>query len=414
MTDTSPVRTGPRRLLPSLLVALTLALSACGGGGGDSAEPTSPVVPEVPATPPAPPPIAEVVGPGELKQATPVNTLSAAEITAAAAAPGSKAPPFVAKYAVSSTRLTYETLDSDGRQVTASGLVSVPVKAAGNRSPIISYQHGTIFNDAEAPSNNVVAGEPPIVMASLGYIVVAPDYVGYGASKGTPHPYLKSAPTASAVIDLLTAAALWRQREGIADNGQLFLVGYSEGGYATMAAHRALQAGDSLHKPTLVGSVPGAGPYNLGITLGVLIDRLRDDNPVLGALINPGFLRHLGSTVRDEVRRQLVKALIPDDADVVFDTRFIDLLLADDAAALERDYNVDDWTPATPLRMFHGRDDRTVPYTASTHALQTMLARGASTATLTDCASTPAGHQECVPPYFAFMIEQLAKVADDL
>lgn len=72
-------------------------------------------------------------------------------------------------------------------QLRASGLVSVPVKAAGARNPVLSYQHGTIFRDIEAPSNNAVASEVAVVMASLGYIVLAPDYVGFGASKGT-HP----------------------------------------------------------------------------------------------------------------------------------------------------------------------------------------------------------------------------------
>lgn len=49
------------------------------------------------------------------------------------------------------------------------------------------------------------------------------------------HPYLLAAPSAAAVIDLLTAAKYWRQTQRILDNKQLFLAGYSEGAYVSMA-----------------------------------------------------------------------------------------------------------------------------------------------------------------------------------
>ena len=64
-----------------------------------------------------------------------------------------------------SWRITYLTTDGHGKSVTASGLVSVPVKPAGVASPVVSYQHGTIFKDADAPSNNVVASEPPLILS---------------------------------------------------------------------------------------------------------------------------------------------------------------------------------------------------------------------------------------------------------
>ena len=66
-----------------------------------------------------------------------------------------------------------------------------------------------------------------MVLASLGYVVLAPDYVGFGVSRGTSHPYLLATPTAAAVNDFLTAATYWRAASGVQDNGQLFLAGYS-------------------------------------------------------------------------------------------------------------------------------------------------------------------------------------------
>jgi pimeloyl-ACP methyl ester carboxylesterase len=271
-----------------------------------------------------------------------------------------------------------------------------------------------MFKDAEVPSNNAVAAEPAVVFASLGFIVIAPDYVGYGASKGARHPYLLSAPSASAVVDLLTAAKTWRARNNVADNGQLFLIGYSEGGYVTVAAHRALQAANSPQVANLSAVVPGAGPYHVGVTLDALLSRVQDEVPVLGALITPKLLRFLGGAIRNQLRDELLKRLIPADADVVFDTTIIDHYLADDDAAIERQSNVHDWAPIAPVRFFHGRDDQTVPYVVATQTLQTMIARGARDVSLTDCAAVPASHLGCVPRYIGFMLGQLAPRVRDL
>ena len=57
-----------------------------------------------------------------------------------------------------------------------------------------------------------------------------------------------------------------------------------------MAAHRALQASGSSHLQQLRMVVPGAGPYNVQSTRDGLVELVRDEQPVLGALINPGVL----------------------------------------------------------------------------------------------------------------------------
>ena len=104
--------------------------------------------------------------------------------------------------------------------------------------------------------------------------------------------------------------------------------------------------------------MPGAGPYHLGVTLDAALDRARKASPVLAAPVSPGLLSHLGSAVRNEVRRAMFKQLVPDDADVSFQSTFLDNYLADDGNAIERMSNVHDWKPEAPLRMFHGRVDR--------------------------------------------------------
>ena len=384
-------------------VVLAFSLVACGGGGGDQAidnQSNAGNNSGGSVTTPIPP--VEPTGQGALKASTPLGTIAPADISAALAANDALIPGLTPRYAVTSYRLEYTTIGADGQWVRASGLVSVPVKAAGTTSPVLSYQHGTIFRDAEAPSNNAVASEVVVAMASLGYIVLASDYVGYGVSKGKPHPYLISAPTAASVVDFLTAAKTWRTQQGIADNQQLFMTGYSEGGYATMAAHRAMQTDNSAHLKNLRAVVPGAGPYNVQVTLDSLINVVRQENRLLGALISPGFLRYMGATTQREVRRALLRELTPEGADAVIDGKFLDNFLADDVDAMARDSNVHDWRPQLPVYLYHGRDDRTVPYTSSTSTLAAMQAQGAgNSVSLTDCPATPSSHIGCVPPSWA-------------
>lgn len=387
-------------LLPILLsIGASVLISGCGGGGAD----------------PTPPPIVEPQGPGQLLAAQRLTRVSTVEVRQALSAQGGPAGALAPQYDVEAWRLEYLSSDANGAPVRASGLVALPLKRAGAPSPVLSYQHATIFRDAQAPSNALAAGELPLVLASLGYLTVAADYVGYGVSRGQPHPYLLAGPSAAAVLDLLTAARTWRLRNAVADNGQLFLAGYSEGGYATLAAHRALeQGGAGPLRNDLVAVVPGAGPYDLLATLDAQLERVRQENALLGALINPGFLSQQSASVRAEVRRLLVRALLPGDADVSLDTRFIDAYLNDDRALIASQSNVHDWAPTVPLRLFHGRDDLTVPYVSSSRTLAAMQARGSTQVTLTDCPTQPAGHLECVPAYLQFLLTQLGQRARDL
>lgn len=387
------------------ILICALFLSGCGGGSDNDSPPVA--VPE--------PPVVNVIGPGQFKEAVPIKTITTTEITAAMDLAGDSAFRASPRYAVQAYRLTYLTLDGNGQEILASALVALPQKPANSLSPVFSYQHGTLTKDAEAPSNLAEVGSPEVVLASLGYIVLSADYVGYGVSKGASHPYLLSGPSASAVIDMLTAAKYWRQTQHVPDNKQLFLAGYSEGGYVTMATQRALQAGTSTHRHEVVSVAPGAGPYDVGLTMDEELKLVRQANPLIGDLLNPGFLRFLSDADRHNVRDQLLRLALGGDSDVTFMPTVIDNYFADDRLSIEILSDVNDWRPEVPVNFFHGHDDRTVSYLNATTTLQAMRARGAGDlVTLTDCNALPAGHAECVLPFWRFILDTFARVAKDL
>ncbi len=389
------------------LLICALLLSSCGGGSGNDA-------PIPPVLPPVPPPV-NASGPGEFKAATLLKTVSSAEIAAAIRQDGAAA--FVAspRYAVTAYRLDYLTIDGAGREILASALMALPQKPAGASSPVVGYQHATITREIEAPSHMTMLASPEVVMASLGYIVLSADYVGYGISRGASHPYMLSGPSAAVVIDMLTAAKFWRQTQQVPDNKQLFLGGYSEGGYVTMATHRALQAGISSHRNELVRAVPAAGPFDVALTLDEALKLVRQQYPVIGQLLRPGLLKYLSDADRNNVRDALLQAVMGADSDVVFMSTALDDYLADDRSSIELRSDVDDWLPELPVFLFHGPSDTTVSYLNSTRTLQAMQARGAANlVSLADCKAEPAGHLECVQPFWQFMLTTFGKAAKDL
>ena len=412
----------PTRWRVLALGGVLIVLGACGGGSStDTSDSTAtaaavarPLATPSAASTASPGPLADVdPSPrGQLRDVVALGTVTVPEIAASTAQ--ARVPALAPVYDVDTFRLSYSTVDRQQRPVVASGLLAVPRKGPGASSPVISYQHPTIFRDALAPSNNPTATEPAVVMASMGYVVIAADYLGYGVSKGLPHPYLMAAPMAASVVDLLDAGSTHANQVGLVLNGQLFLVGYSQGGHATMAAHRALQARGDAIAAAVIGSAPGAGPLDVGATLDESLRRVRQEVPLLAALVNPDLLQYLGSSLRRRVRDEMLGRLLPEDSDVVFDGRFIDNFLDNDRAAINRESDVHDWRPERPVRLFHGQDDRTVPFVASAHAWQAMNARGAPDVQLIACSAVPSGHIDCVQPYWQHMLSQMALVVRNL
>jgi pimeloyl-ACP methyl ester carboxylesterase len=165
-------------------------------------------------------------------------------------------------------RIRYATVGGADEPTTASGALMVPLgsdpRCRGTR-PIVLYAHGTTTDRAFDMTE--LQGDPngealilAALFASQGYIVVAPDYTGYGNSTLPYHPYLIADQQSKDMIDALTAARSAlpsAAAPATTDSGQLFITGYSQGGYVAMATHRAMQAAGMA----VTASAPMSGPY---------------------------------------------------------------------------------------------------------------------------------------------------------
>ncbi|MFA7664489.1 MAG: lipase family protein [Burkholderiaceae bacterium] len=225
-------------LRAAALVALAAVLTAC---GGDSRER------------------------GEVASVTPTAAFSVAEVDASVAQqPGLGqligAP---SQCGVAQHQLVYESVDPRGRGARASAGLLIPTGCQGP-FPVLVYHHGTTVFRAFTMSDpaNTEAGLQRAMFAAQGYVVVMPDYLGYGESDLGYHPYLQAENTAAVSIDALRAARTALAERGVPLSDKLFLSGYSQGGHAAMATHRAIER-DHADEFPITASAPMAGPYAL-------------------------------------------------------------------------------------------------------------------------------------------------------
>ncbi len=155
-----------------------------------------------------------------------------------------------AKHGTNSRLVRYQTQDR-GKLVDATTLIAYPDVSSPSSFPILLVLHGTAgFNDACSPSAGVAddalggfTDGTSILLslfASLGYVAVAPDYIGLkslGAPTGFLHPYLVAEPTAIASLDAVRAAKKSLAGSKITP-GDVVVMGGSQGGHAAAFVNR--------------------------------------------------------------------------------------------------------------------------------------------------------------------------------
>lgn len=170
-----------------------------------------------------------------------------------------------AKFAVDLYRVRYRSVipEFGNQPTTASGLLAIPVDA-GRTLPLVSYQHGTVFDKSFVPSNPDKSMETRIMLAafaSQGYVVASADYFGRGISD-LPDSYLVKDSTRQATFDMLWSA------KDILDSmkirvSHLFMSGWSQGGWVTMQFLKKL---DTVGVPVTAVAVASA-PVDIYLTM---------------------------------------------------------------------------------------------------------------------------------------------------
>jgi dienelactone hydrolase len=181
----------------------------------------------------------------------------------------------------------YDTVGGRGEPVTASSALMVPRgddEQCHNPNPIIVGLHGTMpdkpYNLADFSGTNpafVRAAAWAGVYASQGYIVVAPNYTGLDTSNADYQSYHQADQKTEDIMGALAAARELLPEVEAQANDELFIVGYSQGGWLTMALQKELEA----RGMPITASVPMSGAY----ALSALVDNIFKGAPVRGSTI---------------------------------------------------------------------------------------------------------------------------------
>ena len=318
---------------------------------------------------------------GQIISASALGVISRTEIVQALALASA---PITPQTGVRVYKIVYRTVDAAGNLTQASGALVVP-DVITNALPLLSYQHGTITVKSEAPSSmtgEIIVG---VAFGSSGYAAVLPDYLGLGDSPGL-HPYHHAQTEASAVIDMLRAAKTFCATNATPLNGQLFLCGYSQGGHATMAAHRELELNFTNELP-LTAVAPMAGAYDMsGTTLNDFLSDRVMPNPYycaylvmayrdtyqwtnsLADILLPKYATNLLSLFDGKHDGGQINALLSSQPKTMFQPAFLDSLWNDPTNVFRMALRANDvypWTPKAPTKLLHCHADQDVLYANS-------------------------------------------------
>lgn len=349
-------------------------------------------------------------------------------------------------YGYRAFKIPYTTRDEEGNEVKVSGLFVIPTGLPDmvNNTlglSMVSDDHGTIFANAEAPS--VIAdtsGAPDgsaILLTSLGgFATLQPDYIGFGDSNDHYHPFVLKDSLANATVDFIKQVKIFASDNNIKLNNQLFLTGYSEGGYASMATLKKIEE-EQLTDLTVTMAAPMAGPYALKLmadgvlsqaTLGVPsfmanigYSYAKANSQAITSVINEPYASKLAKLFNGDLDRSKIDpelTTVTTGANGLFVQDFVSNYFTKDNHWFKESVtrnNVHDWVPTTTVRLVHCEGDDVIPYGISQLTAGTMQAMGAADVQLVAVEvalglDTKLGHAACGSPAYGVATKIFATV----
>ncbi len=286
------------------------------------------------------------------------------------------------QYKVHQVAGTYPSIDIHGDSITVSGKFFYPEKGAIKNLIIVS--HYTIGANHEAPSETFSFEG---MYAAMGYGVVVADYIGYGVTVDSVHPYLQADVTAHNVIDMAIAVRPFIAERGLkVESDSVYLLGYSQGGATTLHVQRVMESVPYYQKEFHIKKVYcGAGPYDIAQTYDLLLKQDKTGIPCAVPLIVQGM--SLGLDKPLEMSFFFKEPLLTNYKEWINSKKYtvnqmstligvnrLSQIITDSATnrsyretarfyvELQNNSIPSNFVPQAPLYMFHSQDDETVPF----------------------------------------------------
>lgn len=272
---------------------------------------------------------------------------------------------------------------------------------------MLSYQHGTITTDSEAPTSDPQSKNTAIAIyiASTGFVVMIPDYIGFGSSSDKFHPFMIKQYAVNAILDFIRASKEFIATEKPCKiTNKLFLSGYSEGGSATLAALGAVENNTVNSDLTVTATACGAGIYDLEAFRNWMVSQAKYDQPYFITYLLKSFKQYEGLELNDTlVFNPKFASIIPgmidgvrsgDEMNAMFGTLDIGELFNKNFAKPDTlfkyisDYDgllaaftknaVPAWNLKSDVTLYYGKNDMWVPGEQSLKMYQDFRSKGAT------------------------------------
>ena len=196
----------------------------------------------------------------------------------------------------------YPSFDPFGNPCTLSGTITVNKSLIEEDKPfngILLYNHFTIYATTQAPSRGAI--EFPTGASLTNFIVVAPDYYGFGITEKEPQAYCISRANGRASLDAYFAAKRLIEDLNVKKNDDFIIAGYSEGGQTTMGVLREIS---ERHPEVKVKrAFAGDGPYDINSMFDALTQGTTEmPSTVCNLLYAYNYFFRLGFDIHDYLR----------------------------------------------------------------------------------------------------------------
>lgn len=169
----------------------------------------------------------------------------------------------------------YPSVDQFGSRLTLSGRMTIPA----DKTPkgMLLVPHGTYTGNHEVPSNHPMYEEK---LYGEQYVLVMPDYMGYGITRDSVHPYLCGELTAQHCVDMLLAVKdILDSMQVDRQSDSITIVGYSQGGAVALWTLKMLEERYADRLP-VKACYAGSGPYDVASEFDVSVRKNKTGMPI--------------------------------------------------------------------------------------------------------------------------------------
>ncbi|MEC9006639.1 MAG: prolyl oligopeptidase family serine peptidase [Candidatus Neomarinimicrobiota bacterium] len=287
----------------------------------------------------------------------------------------------------------YETTDPKGNNVIASGAVYVPVNPGDKPISLVSGQHGLTIKRSDVASVLPLYGYLGIFGASIGYAVIQPDYLGLGSSTFPYYPVYQKT-NGKFLLDMVEGMQSFACENEINLNENLYLIGYSNGGYNSIAMHNELalnprtfdidasvviagyfdlEREDNFSYPERIGRPSWAvyHPYVLNKTYELNI---------MDKIIQRPYVDRLDDLFNGDMAAPVIDRELTDITTKLFTSEYLDnynsLSIFDTYRDVITSNSLIDTKISGDLLLIHSKEDEVVPFQQSEKLYNSVLSKG--------------------------------------